>query len=368
MANKAFKFRLYPSVLQEQLIIKTFGCCRFIYNKMLADRKSHYEQFHEALKNTPAQYKGEYQFLKEVDSLALANEQMHLNTAFQNFFRTKGKVGYPKFKSKKCPKQTFTTNCVNGSIRVTDNKHIRLPKLGDIRIDGHRGIPEDYIIKSATISKKTSGKYFISILTEYTLEIPDIQLNPENSIGLDYSSPDFYVDNQNRSPDGFKHLYRISEPKLAKEQRKLSCMCPGSHNYQKQKAKVAKLHEHIANQRTDFIEKLSLSLSSTYDIVCLEDINLQNISQCLTLGKSTMDNGFGFFRTRLEQKMSAQGKVVVKIDKWFPSSKMCHHCGTINSELNLSDREWDCACGQHILRDQNAAENIRTEGLRLLGF
>ena len=251
---------------------------------------------------------------------------------------------------------------------MTDNKHIRLPKLGDIRIDGHRSITEDYVIKSATISKKASGRYFISILTEYELEVPEVTLDTDKSIGLDYSSHDFYVDNQNRSPEGFKHLYRISEPKLVKEQRKLSHMCHGSHNYQKQKAKVAKVHEHIANQRTDFIEKLSCSLSDTYDIVCLEDINLQNISQCLTLGKSTMDNGFGFFRTRLEQKMGAQGRVVVKINQWFPSSKMCHHCGTINSELKLSNREWDCACGQHILRDQNAAENIRTEGLRLLSL
>ena len=189
----------------------------------------------------------------------------------------------------------------------------------------------------------------------------------DNAIGLDMGIKDLIIDSNGNKYKNHKYLTK-SQSKLAKEQRKLSHMCPGSHNYQKQKAKVAKVHEHIANQRTDFIEKLSHSLSDTYDIVCLEDINLQNISQCLTLGKSAMDNGFGFFRTRLEQKMSAQGKVIVKIDKWFPSSKMCHHCGTVNSELKLRDREWDCACGQHILRDQNAAENIGTEGLRLLSL
>ena len=368
MAHKAFKFRLYPNAQQEQLIAKTFGCCRFIYNKMLSDRIAYYEGYQQSLKNTPAQYKGEFQFLKEVDSTALVNEQQFLNAAYNNFFRNPGKTGYPKYKSKKADRQSYTANCINSSIKVLDSKHIQLPKLGSVKIDGHREIPKDHIIKTATISKHSSGKYYISITTEYELIIPKVQLDPNKSIGLDYSSPDFYVDNQNISPYNHQHFYREAETKLAKEQRKLSHMCPKSKNYLKQKAKIAKLHEHIANQRKDFIEKLSFNFANTYDIVCLEDINLKGMAQSLNLGKSTMDNGFGMFRARLTQKMEAQGKIVYKVDKWFPSSKLCSHCGTLNSQLTLKDREWKCACGKYLKRDENAANNLRLEGLRQLGF
>ena len=362
--NKAYKYRIYPNQSQITLINKTFGCCRFIYNKMLSDKIAYYEETKLYLKNTPAQYKSEFTFLKEIDSLALANEQMHLQTAYNNFFKN-SKIGFPKFKSKKSDKKSYTTNNVNNSIRIISQNHIQLPKLGVVRFVEHRRIPRDYIIKSVNISQSASGKYYISVLTEYDYEIPQISLDKSKSIGLDYSSHGFYVDNQNRGPENFQHLYRNSEPKLAKEQRKLSRMKPHSENYEKQKIKVAKIHEKIQNQRKDFIEKLSYKLSQNYDIVCVEDINLQNIAQSLKLGKPTNDNGFGMFRTRVQQKLELQGKKLIKIDKWFPSSKVCRFCGCINSDLKLSDRIWTCSCGQTLNRDENAAINILNQGLLL---
>lgn len=332
---------------------------------MLADKIAYYQETKQVLKNTPAQYKSEFEWLKEVDSLALANEQIHLQSAYLNFFRNP-KIGFPKYKSKKFDNKSYTTNNVNNSIKVVSSNHIQIPKLGVIRFVEHRRIPKDYIIKSATISQSASGAFYISVLTEFDYEIPDIDLDKSKSIGLDYSSHDFYVDNQNRNPENFQHLYRNSECRLAKEQRKLSRMKLHSANYEKQKIKVAKIHEKIKNQRKDFIEKESMKLANLYDIVCIEDIDLQNIAQSLRLGKSTNDNGFGMFRTRLQQKLEYQGKKLVKIDKWFPSSKICRFCGCINSELKLSDRMWTCGCGQLISRDENAAINILNEGLRLL--
>ena len=193
-ANKAFKYRLYPNKEQESLIQKTFGCCRFIYNKMLADKIEAYEKDKIVLKNTPAQYKDEFDFLKEVDAYALCNEQLHLQSAYKNFFRDK-KIGFPKFKSKKRSKKSYTTSNVNNVIRIDDSHKIHLSKLGWVNFKEHRKIPEDYAIKSATISQTSSGKYYIAILTEYEKEDRQILLNSSNSIGLDYSSHDFYVDN-----------------------------------------------------------------------------------------------------------------------------------------------------------------------------
>lgn len=290
---------------------------------------------------------------------------MHLQTAYNNFFKNP-KNGFPKFKSKKLDRKSYATNCVNNSIKIVSENHIQLPKLVVVRFIEHRRIPKNYIIKSVTISQTASGKYYISILTEYDYEVPNKVLDKSKSIGLDYSSHDFYVDNQNKSPENFQHPYRISESKLAKEQRKLSRMKLHSANYEKQKIRVAKIHEKIQNQRTDFIEKESAKLANLYDVVCVEDINLQNIAQSLNLGKSTNDNGFGMFRARLQQKLELQGKKLVKVDKWFPSSKMCRFCGCVNSDLKLSDRVWTCSCGKTLNRDENAAINILNQGLLLL--
>lgn len=361
--NKAFKFRLLPNQEQINLLTKTFGCCRFVYNKMLEDKIKYYEKTKKILSVTPAQYKQEFEWLKEVDSYSLCNEQMNLQAAFKNFFRNP-KVGFPKSKSKKNDKNSCTTSNVSNVLRINNNHQIHLNKFGWVNFKEHRKIPNDYKIKSATITKTSSGKYYISVLTEYEYEIPKRVLDKSKSLGLDYSSHDFYVDNQGRSPENLHHYYRDLQNKLAFHQRKLSHMIKGSNNYLKQKIVIARIHERIANQRKDFIEKESTKLTNLYDIICVENIDLSDIAQSLKLGKSTLDNAFGTFRNRLEQKMMLQGKLVIKIDKWFPSSKLCRFCGCINKDLKLSDRVWKCECGEILNRDENAAINILNEGLR----
>ena len=363
VANKAYKFRLYPTKEQEIMFVKTFGCVRFIYNKMLADKIEFYKETKQKLNNTPAQYKKEYEWLKEIDSLALANAQMNLQTAYNNFFRSP-KVGFPKFKSKKRNKNSYTTNNQNSTVSIVGNK-LKLPKIGLVKIKQHRRIPYNQKIKSATITKTPSGKYYVSILVEYDQYIPDVQLDKNKALGLDYASHSFYVDSQGREAD-YPKFYRNAQIILAKEQRELSHMKYGSNNYQKQKLRVARVQERIANRRKDWIHKLSTQLANIYDYICVEDINMQNTAQSLNLGKSTNDNGFGMFRTILAYKLADRGKKLIKIDKWFPSSKMCRFCGTINKTLTLADRIWTCECGKTLNRDENAAINIKNEGMRLL--
>ncbi len=371
--NKAYKYQLYPSKEQEELIKKTFGCVRFVYNKMLADRKDKYEQYKddkEALRKlkytTPASYKSEHAWLKEVDSLALSNAQLNLNTAYSNFFRDIS-IGFPKFKSKHKDKKSYTTNNQNGTIRIIDDKHIRLPKLKDIRIKLHRQISDAYKIKSATITQTSTGKYYISILVDYEKEIPTVKPEKEAVIGLDYSSKTLYIDSTGKSAD-YPKYYRKMEEKLKREQRKLSKRTKGGKNREKQRIKVAKLHEKVANQRKDFLHKQSRQIANVYDAVVIEDLNMRGMAQGLRLAKSTNDNGFGMLKSFMEYKLREQGKQLVVIDKWYPSSKMCGHCSGINSELTLADRTWTCTCGKVNDRDINAAINIRNEGCRILGI
>lgn len=371
--NKAYNFRLYPNAEQQILFAKTFGCVRFVYNKMLAERKDVYEQFKddkEELKKhkspTPAKYKSEFEWLKEVDSLALANAQMNLQAAYNNFFRDKN-IGFPKFKSKHKDKNSYTTNNVNNNIRIVDKK-IKLPKLGLVNIKQHKQIPSNQIIKSCTVSKTPSGKFYVSILVEFEQDIKLVSPIKENVLGLDMDMKNFYTDSQSIRAN-YPRFYRNALKKLAIEQRKLSKCVKGSNNRRKQRLKVARLHEKIANQRKDFLHKKSRELVNLYDAIIIEDLNMKAMSQCLNLGKSVYDNAWGMFTVFLKYKLENEGKLLVKIDKWFPSSKKCNECGEINKELQLSDREWICkSCGCVIDRDYNAAKNIRDEGLRLLGL
>ena len=363
--NKAYKFRIYPNESQKIFINKTIGSARFIYNKMLADRIKYYEEFKASLNNTPAQYKNEFEFLKEVDSLALANAQMNLNKAYKNFFRDKS-VGFPKFKSKKKSTKSYTTNNQKGSIRLSDNnRKITLPKLKDVKIKCHQTIKSSEIIKSATITFTPSGKYYISILVEYNKDIVKIKPNIDKAVGLDFSMKEMVVDNNGKKIN-YPYFYYKYQDKLEKEQRKLSKKVKGSSNYEKQRIKVAKVHELIANSRKDFQHKLSKWYADNYDTICVEDIDLRAMSQCLNFGKKTMDNSFGMFREFLKYKIEAKGGHFVKIGKWFPSSKMCRHCGVVNSELKIGEFTWVCSCGEVIDRDINAGINIKNEGFRIL--
>lgn len=330
---------------------------------MLGDRIKHYKETKEKLNNTPAQYKEEYPWLKDVDSLALYNAQLNLNAAYNNFFKNI-KSGFPKFKSKKNNKQSYTTNAVKTNI-ILQNGYLKLPKLGFVKIKQHRIIPDNFTLKSVTVSKSKTNKYYVSILFEYENQVS--QIISEKFIGLDYSMSQLYVDS-NGNESHYPRYYRRAEHRLAKQQRKLSRMIKNSHNYDKQKNVIAKLYEKISNQRKDFLHKLSRELANTYDCVCIENLNMQNMSQSLHFGKSVCDNGWGMFTTFLKYKLEEQGKQLVKVDKYYASSQICSVCGYKNAVVkNLSIREWDCPeCNTHHDRDLNAAINIRNEGMRLI--
>lgn len=345
------------------MLAKTFGCVRFIYNRMLSDKIKYYEETKQKLNNTPAQYKKEFEWLKEVDSLALANAQMNLQTAYNNFFRS-SKVGFPKFKSKKSNRRSYTTNCVNSNIAI-ENGYIKLPKVGLVKLKQHRLIPSDYKLKSVTISQTPSGKYYASVLFEYENQVQEQDMH--NFLGLDFSMHELYKDSNGNEP-AYPRYYRRAEKKLKREQRKLSLMQKGSKNRDKQRIKVAKLHEKVANQRKDFLHKQSRQITNAYDCVCIENLDMNVMSQTLNFGKSVSDNGWGMFVTFLQYKLEELGKRLVKVDKFFASSQTCNVCGYKNTATkNLSIRAWDCPeCGTHHDRDINAAINIRNEGMRIV--
>ncbi len=359
--HKSYKFRLYPNVEQRVLIAKTFGCVRFIYNKMLADKIAHYNITKKMLHCWPAQYKTEFSWLREVDCLSLSNAQINLQAAYKNFFRDP-KIGFPKFKRKHDGHNSYTTNFVNSNI-VLSGVHLKLPKLGKVRIKQHREIPEGYRLKSVTVSLTPSGKYYASILYEYEADIQPVE--PVNVLGLDFAMKELYVTSDGTHGD-YPRFYRQAQEKLAREQRKLSRRKKGGKNREKQKKKVAQLHERAANQRKDFLHKASRQIANAYDAVCIEDLDMKGMAQSLNFGKSVSDNGWGMFRTLLAYKLAEQGKQLVVIDKWFPSSKMCSACGTVKESLALSERTYRCECGLVVDRDLNAAQNIRNEGKRLL--
>lgn len=352
-----------PNSEQRIMFAKTFGCVRFVYNRMLADKIKYYEETKQKLNNTPAQYKKEFDWLKEVDSLALVNAQNNLQAAYNNFFRSP-KVGFPKFKSKKSNHRSYTTNCVNGNIKL-ENGYLTLPKVGKIKVKQHRNIPLGYKLKSVTVSQAPSGKYYASILFEYESQVQ--QIKPKTFLGLDFSMPELYKDSNGNEPK-FPHYYRQAEKRLKREQRKLSLMQRGSKNREKQRIKVAKLHEKVANQRKDFLHKQSRQIANAYDCVCIEDLDMKAMSQALNFGKSVSDNGWGMFVVFLRYKLEDMGKRLIKIDKFYASSQICSVCGYQNPETkNLSVRAWDCPqCGTHHDRDVNAAINIKNEGMRLV--
>ena len=264
--NRAVKIRIYPNAEQRVQIEKTIGCSRFIYNCMLADKMEHYKKEKKMLRNTPASYKKEYPWLKEVDSLALANVQMHLESAFHKFFREPS-AGFPRFKSKKSSRKSYTTNVVNGNIFLEGN-YLKLPKMTAVRMKLHRPISEKWKLKSVTVSREPSGKYFAS-------------------------------------------------------------------------------------------------LAESFDAVCVEDLNLKGMAGGLHLGKGVHDNGYGLFLSMLEYKLEERGKYLIKVDRYFASSKICSVCGNKKEELSLSDRIYYCECGNRMDRDANAAVNIMNEGKRI---
>lgn len=371
LLNKGFKFLILPNNEQMILIEKTFGCTRLIYNHFLGIQKKlleedQYIQSYTQMANDMKQLKHhEKEFLKEVDSTSLQQVLIHLDKAFKNYLNHPNHYGEPQFKSKKKSKRSYTSMCVNRNIRIED-RYILLPKLGKVRIKMHRQLPKNARITSATVSKSVSGKYHVSLTCEYEIEDIHIKLDKNKSIGLDYAMNGLYIDSNGICAD-YDRYYIQSLDKLQKEQRKLSKCMKYSNNYFKQKRRISRVHEKISNQRKDFLHKLSTQIANAYDIVCIENLDMKAMSKCLNFGKSVHDNGWGMFTTYLSYKLKEQGKVMKKVDKWYPSSKTCHVCGYKLDNLELKDRQWECPkCGTVHKRDENAAINILNEGIRLL--
>jgi len=347
------------------MLSKTFGCTRMIYNYYLDKRIKLYEKEkitfgYTKCANDLTVLKKEKEFLKDVDSISLQQSLRHLDTAFQNFFKN-SKAGFPKFKSKKNNNNSYSTVCVNNNIKL-ENGTISLPKIGKVKIRQHRSIPENYILKSVTVNQTPSEKYYVSILFECENQVQKTE--PQKFLGLDFSMRELYVASDGTSAN-YPRFYRQALKKLEREQRKLSKMQKGSNNRNKQRIKVARLHEKVTNQRKDFLHKQSRQITNAYDCVCIEDLNMKAMSQAMNFGKSVADNGWGMFTTFLQYKLEEAGKQLVRIDKFFASSQLCSVCGYQNSNTkDLSVREWTCPCCQtYHNRDINAAVNIQNEGM-----
>lgn len=369
----SYKFRLYPNKEQENLIARTFGCCRFVFNHYLALRKETYEKtgetinYYDCAKDmTGLKQQEETLWLKEVDATALQCSLLDLDDAYQHFFRRvkKGeKPGYPKFKSRHHHKQSYKSKCVGTNIKVLDSA-IQLPKLGRVKCRISR--PVQGRILSATVSRTASGKYYVALCCRLGEDLPKLPSTGE-VIGLDMGIKTFAVTSDGEAYENHKYR-RQSEKKLRRLQRRLSRKTKGSANWNKARIQVARCHEHIANQRQDMLHKLSTEIIRQNDVICIEDLAPKNMMRNHHLAKSLSDVSFGEFRRQLEYKASWYGKTVSVVDRFYPSSQLCSCCGAQwDGTKDLSVREWTCpVCGSVLHRDYNAAINILHEGLRLL--
>ena len=337
-----------------------FGCVRFVYNRMLSDKLEKKKSV------TPAQYKDEFEWLREVDSLALCNAQMNLKRAFENRRKNPKHFGKPHFKSKK-NKQSYSTNNQKGTVRIEDGK-IRLPKVGLVKIKFHRQIVGT--IKTVTITKTPSDKYYVSILTEYENQV--LPIVPKKFVGLDYSMGELFVSSEGERAD-YPKYYRRAQNRLRRVQKKFSRSKKFGSNREKIRVMLSRMYEKVTNRRKDFLHKLSSRLVNESDTIAIEDLDSQAMSKRkrggrFSFGKSISDNGWGMFTRMLAYKLEWQGKILVKIDKWYPSSQLCSHCGYKNADTkNLSVRQWICPkCGAKHDRDHNAAINIKNEGARII--
>ena len=360
MIRKAYKYRIYPNTEQKIFFAKCFGCVRFFYNKSLSDMNDIYESTGKYKNITPASYKEDYSFLKEVDSLALANAQLNRNIAFKSFFSHKS--GFPKYKSKRND-QSYTTNNQKGSVKISDNhRYISIPKCSRVRIKMHRLF--EGTIKSITVSRTTDNKYYVSLLVE--TEIKQLEAT-KKMIGLDLGIKDLIVDSNGHKYKNHKYLTK-SQAKLAKEQRKLSHMVKGSSNRNKQRIKIARLHKKIQNQRNDYLHKLSKRIIDENQVIVLEGLKVKDMEHKNKLARNINDASWSRLVTMLIYKADWYGRTIVRVPSNYPSSQLCSVCGYKNSiTKSLNIRKWTCPkCGSIHDRDVNAAKNILSKGIEIL--
>ena len=372
--KKGLEIRLYPSKEQRVLIDRTLGCSRFVYNHILALKKELWEDYKLSFNPNLKSFKEEWKFLTKVPSQALANSYMDCLQAYNNFFnslkgKSKSKQSFPKF-HKKGQKDSFRIACTYskkgiGDIRVEDKEYIKVPKLGSVKFKNYKDIDWSQIhIYNITIKKTPTNKYFASVCCE----LPEKEyIEPKfNACGFDLGLKDFCIFDSGEVIENPRY-FRKSQIKLAKEQRKLSHCTKGSQNYNKQKLKVALVHEKIKNQRKDFQHKWSRRIVNENQVIVSEDLNVKGMLKNHKLAKSIQDASFGSFCNMITYKADEQHRQYIKIDTFYPSSKLCHCCGYKNTTLKLADREWICPnCNTLLDRDNNASINILNEGLKIL--
>lgn len=398
--NSAIKYRIYPTSEQITLLQRTFGCCRFVYNTMLSIQKELYERngFHlskyDCFKFMTSELKSRFPFLRDVDSLALMNSCFDLTDAYNRFFKGNG---FPKYKSAKYSKKSYTTNNQKCTVAIS-NKYIRLPKIGLIKAKIHRTASSDWKIKSATASQEPDGKYYCSVLFEYDNTVIPVTVNSiSDVIGLDMNDSKLYTDSNGKFPKETSDT-KVSKA-LIKRQRKLSHMIE-SHitgyknikgnripvydkkiseckNIQKQRKAIAKIHNKQSNQRKDFLHKTSNQITNDYSLICIEDLSVKemmltkdNESSAIkrhNVNRKTLANGWYSFTVMLTYKAQRKGKTVIKVPKDYPSSQMCNCCGHINTDTkDIKLRKWICPnCNKSHDRDINAAINIRNKGYEM---
>ena len=360
------KVRLYPTQAQAELFENTFGCCRYIWNRMLADQQRFYLETDRHFIPTPAKYKGEAPFLKEVDNQALIQEHNKLSQAFRVFFKNPETFGRPRFKRKKDGGDSFTAcNHVfdSGPTIYTTRDGIRLTKAGIVKARFSRRPQAWWKLRRVTVEKTKTGKYFCSIVYECAEKAPEaVTPAPETTLGLKYSMAHFYAADNGELADPPRWL-KQSREKLAKLQRRLGRMEPGSKNYEQAVRKYRLLHEHIANQRRDFIHKQSSRIANGWDAVCVRDDDLREMAGELKLG-NVPDAGFGMFREMLRYKLERQGKPLILVGRYEPTTRACSACGFVGEAIPAKASAWTCPkCGAVHNREINAAKNIKARGL-----